>query len=97
MPSANVAYSFGPRAWLDDLTCYNNLSMTRLVGHSSGGGATPGRTSPAAACRRGGMLTHVDWIAGRNMWFAGGDGIGINNGGPSRWHSRLNLNIGVYF
>ncbi|HIE5354582.1 TPA: hypothetical protein ACXNP2_003734 [Stenotrophomonas maltophilia] len=36
VPSANVVYSFGPRAWLDDLTCYNNLSMTRRVGHSSG-------------------------------------------------------------
>ena len=36
VPSANVVYSFGPRAWLDDLTCYNNLSMTRPVGHSGG-------------------------------------------------------------
>ncbi|WP_368865094.1 hypothetical protein [Stenotrophomonas maltophilia] len=43
------------------------------------------------------MLTHVACIAGRNMWFAGGDGIGINNGGASRWHSRLNPNIGFYF
>lgn len=79
MPSANAAYSFGPRAWLDDLTCYSNLSTTRSVGHSSG--------------------VRDSWqnVTGRNMWFAGGDGIGINNGGPSRWHSQLNLNIGFYF
>lgn len=31
------------------------------------------------------------------MWFAGGDGIGINEGGPSQWHSRLNVNVGFYF
>ena len=27
---------FGPRAWLNDLTCYNTLGMTFPVGHSSG-------------------------------------------------------------
>lgn len=43
------------------------------------------------------MLTYVDWIAGRRMWFSGGDGIGLNTASPSRWHSRLNLNIGFYF
>jgi hypothetical protein len=43
------------------------------------------------------MVTYVDWIAGNNMWFAGGPGIGIDDGSPSRWHSRLNVNIGFYF
>lgn len=96
VPSANVAYSFGPRGWMDDLTCYNNLSMTRPVGHSSGV-RDSWQNVTGCSLQKGVMLTYVDWIAGRNMWFAGGDGIGINNGGPSRWHSRLNLNIGFYF
>lgn len=96
VPSANVAYSFGPRGWLDDLTCYSNLSMTRPVGHSSGV-RDSWQNVTGCSLQKGVMLTYVDWIAGRNMWFAGGDGIGINNGGPSRWHSRLNLNIGFYF
>ena len=96
VPSANVAYSFGPRGWLDDVTCYNNLSMTRPVGHSSGV-RDSWQNVTGCSLQKGVMLTYVDWIAGRNMWFAGGDGIAINNGGPSRWHSRLNLNIGFYF
>jgi hypothetical protein len=24
VPSANIAYSFGQKGWLDDITCYNN-------------------------------------------------------------------------
>lgn len=96
VPSANVAYSFGQRGWLDDLTCYNNLSMTRPVGHSAGV-RDSWQNVTGCSLQKGIMLTYVDWIAGRNMWFAGGDGIGIDDGGPSRWHSRLNLNIGFYF
>ena len=96
VPSANVAYSFGAQRWLDDITCYNNLSMTRPTGRSQG---TRDSWQNVTGCslQKGIMLTYVDWIAGKNMWFAGGDGIGIDDGGPSRWHSRLNLNIGFYF
>lgn len=93
--SANLAYSFGERRWLDDITCYNNLSMTRPVG----GGQLRDSWQNVTGCsvQRGIMLAYVDWIAGKNMWFAGGDGIGIDDGGPSRWHSRLNVNVGFYF
>lgn len=96
VPSANIAYSFGQKGWLDDITCYNNLSMTRPVGHRAGL-RDSWQNVTGCSLQKGIMLTYVDWIAGRNMWFAGGDGIGIDEGGPSSWHSRLNLNIGFYF
>jgi len=96
LPSANIAYSFGESRWLDDVTCYNNLSMTRPVGHSDGV-RDSWQNVTGCSFGKGIMLTYVDWIAGKDMWFAGGDGIGIDNGGPSRWHSRLNVNIGFYF
>lgn len=96
VPSANLAYSFGQQRWLDDVTCYNNLSMTRPV-HRSEGVRDSWQNVTGCSLQKGIMLTYVDWIAGRNMWFAGGDGIAIDEGGPSRWHSRFNLNIGFYF
>ncbi|WP_372486397.1 hypothetical protein AB9H29_09735 [Stenotrophomonas sepilia] len=96
VPSANIAYSFGQKGWLDDITCYNNLSMTRPVGHRAGL-RDSWQNVTGCSLQKGIMLTYVDWISGRNMWFAGGDGIGIDEGGPSRWHSRLNFNIGFYF
>ncbi|WP_439426872.1 hypothetical protein [Stenotrophomonas sp. T8] len=96
VPSANIAYSFGQKGWLDEITCYNNLSMTRPVGQRAGL-RDSWQNVTGCSLQKGIMLTYVDWIAGRNMWFAGGDGIGIDEGGPSRWHSRLNFNIGFYF
>lgn len=96
VPSANVAYSFGGSRWLDDVTCYNNLSMTRPVGHGDGL-RDSWQNVTGCSLGKGVMVTYVDWIAGKDMWFAGGEGIGIDNGGPSRWHSRLNVNIGFYF
>ncbi len=45
----------------------------------------------------GGVFTYFDWIAGKNMWFAGGDGIGLDGDSAGRWRSRLNINIGYYF
>ncbi|MBB6088107.1 hypothetical protein [Wenzhouxiangella marina] len=45
----------------------------------------------------GGVFAYVDWIAGKNMWFAGGDGIGRGAGTAGDWKSRLNINLGYYF
>jgi len=96
VPTANVAYSFGRQGWFDDVTCYNNFSQT--VPYADRPGLRPS-TQNVTGCSvsKGAMLTYVDWIAGRNMWFAGGNGIGIDDGDRSRWHSRFNLNIGFYF
>ncbi|WP_312252651.1 hypothetical protein [Stenotrophomonas sp.] len=96
VPSVNVAYSFGAQRWLDDITCYNNVSMTRPLQRQPGMRSS-WQNVTGCSLGKGMMLTYIDWIAGKNMWFAGGDGIGLDPQGPSRWHSRLNLNIGFYF
>jgi len=96
VPTANVAYSFGKRGWLDDVTCYNNLSMTAPV-HAGPGVRESWQNVSGCSLQKGPMLTHMDWIAGRNMWFAGGNGIAIDDGDRARWHSRFNLNVGFYF
>ncbi|MBB3812774.1 hypothetical protein FHY13_001080 [Xanthomonas arboricola] len=96
VPTANIAYSFGKTGWLEDVTCYNNLSKTMPY---SGGPGVRSSVQNVTGCsvKKGAMLTYLDWIAGKNMWFAGGNGIGIDDGERSRWHSRFNLNIGFYF
>jgi hypothetical protein len=43
------------------------------------------------------VYAYVDWIAGQNMWFAGGPGIGLNVPASAGWQSRLNINIGYFF
>lgn len=96
VPTANLAYHFGAVGRLEQLTCYNNLSMTRPLGHGDGL-RNSWQNVTGCSLHKGPMVTYVDWIAGNNMWFAGGPGIGIDDGHPSRWHSRLNLNIGFYF
>ncbi|WP_230839015.1 hypothetical protein [Xanthomonas translucens] len=95
-PTANIAYSFGKGRWLDDVTCYNNFSMT-VPSHDRLGVRESMQNVTGCSVKRGAMLTYLDWIAGKNMWFAGGDGIAIDDGDRSRWHSRFNLNVGFYF
>mgnify|MGYP000844824844 CR=1 FL=1 len=96
VPTANLAYSFGRQRWLDDVTCYNNLSLTLPVRR---GPAVRESWQNVSGCSlgKGPMLIYADWIAGKNMWFAGGNGIGIDTGTEAGWHSRFNLNIGFYF
>lgn len=94
--TANLARSFGARAGLDDVTCYNNLSLVRPLGKRPGQRESWQNVS-GCSLSRGPMVTYVDWIAGKDMWFAGGQGVGIVDDAPSRWRSRLNLNIGFYF
>ena len=96
VPTANLAYDFGAVGRLEQLTCYNNLSMTRPLG-SQPGLRNSWQNVTGCSLHKGPMVTYVDWIAGNNMWFAGGPGIGIDDGSLSRWHSRLNVNIGFYF
>lgn len=93
--SVNAARAFTV-AWgpIDGLTCYNNLTLI-----------DPGVTESAESIQNvtgcsisaGALFTYVDWIAGRNMWFAGGDGIGLDGGTAGKWRSRLNINLGFYF
>jgi hypothetical protein len=92
--SANVVREMPTPAWLDSLRCYNNLSTTQVSG---AGRRDSWQNVTGCSIGRGPMFTYVDWIAGYNMWFIGGPGIGIDDAGGARWRSRLNINFGFYF
>jgi len=94
VPSFNLVYDLPRSGWFDSITCYNNYSATL----ASGAGLRDSQQN-ATGCMfgKGKVLAYVDWIAGRNMWFSAGPGIGIHEPGQDRWHSRLNINIGYYF
>jgi len=96
VPTFNVAYDVQRTGWFDSITCYNNASATLPVGHDPG---LRDSIQNVTGCSfgKGVMLTYVDWIAGKNMWFAGGPGIGVRDPANDGWHSRLNVNIGFYF
>lgn len=78
----------------DSITCYNDATYIDATNQSGLQDSLQNVTGCNIA--KGGLYTYIDWIAGKNMWFAGGPGVGINNG-DNRWHSRLNINIGYYF
>jgi len=94
VPSFNLVYRLPHSGWLDSITCYNNYSAALV----SGKGLRDSQQN-VTGCMFGKdkALLYVDWIAGYNMWFAGGPGIGIDESGQGRWHSRLNINLGFYF
>lgn len=96
VPTFNVARAVQRTGWFDSITCYNNASATLPVGDDPG---LRDSIQNVTGCSfgKGPMLAYVDWIAGRNMWFAGGPGIGIRDPGGERWRSRLNVNVGFYF
>lgn len=93
--SANIARSFdldwGP---ITGATCYNNLTYIDPRVDNS---VESVQNVTGCAFSAGGLYTYVDWIAGKNMWFAGGDGIGLDGGSAGKWRSRLNINLGYYF
>ncbi len=93
--SINVAYAVPRSGWFDGITCYNNLSSTQPAGGAELKPSWQNVTGCSFAKDR--MFTYVDWIAGRNMWFVGGPGVGIEAPGSDRWRSRLNINVGFYF
>lgn len=81
----------GPITWVN---CYNEGTyIDPDVDNSSNSVQSVTGCSVAA----GGVFAYFDWITGRNMWFAGGDGIGRDATTAGRWDSRFNINIGYYF
>ena len=93
--SANLARAFDI-AWgpVTGGTCYNNFTYINPRVDNS---ANSIQNITGCAISAGGLHSYIDWIAGRNMWFAGGDGIGLAEGSSGRWRSRLNINVGYYF
>lgn len=96
VPTFNVAYAFGRVGRFDDITCYNDLSSVQPL-RNRVGLAESWQNATGCTFSKGKMIAYLDWIAGKNMWFIGGPGIGIDAGRADRWRSRLNLNIGFYF
>ncbi|MGZ9897658.1 hypothetical protein [Shewanella gaetbuli] len=92
--TANISKSFdvdwGP---VTNLNCYNDYSTVLASGN---GLADSAQNVTGCAITAGKFYSYVDWIAGNNMYFINGDGVGIDNGN-TQWHSRLNINIGLYF
>jgi len=93
--TVNIAKKFTlNNDFVDTITCYND--HTYIKAQDSSGLADSIQNVTGCAFSKGGMYSYVDWIAGKNMWFVGGSGVGIDNG-STNWHSRLNINIGWYF
>ncbi|MDO6680330.1 hypothetical protein [Shewanella sp. 4_MG-2023] len=88
--SRQIDVDWGP---ISQLNCYNDYSQVVASGEGLDDSIQNVTGCMIAA---GKFYSYVDWIAGKNMWFAGGDGIGIDNG-DTAWHSRLNINVGFYF
>ncbi len=43
------------------------------------------------------LYVYIDTIQGKNMWFSGGPGLGLDLGGRQDTTKRLNISLGVYF
>ncbi len=93
--SANLARSLpvsvGP---IDGMSCYNDFT---LIDPRVADSAESIQNVTGCSVSAGGVFAYFDWIAGKNMWFAGGDGIGLNGDSAGRWRSRFNVNLGFYF
>lgn len=91
----NVARTFAVNnRFLKSVTCYNDYSY--IAAGAGSGLADSVQNVTGCMLQKGGMYSYIDWISGKNMWFAGGPGVGIEVGEP-QWQSRLNINIGYYF
>lgn len=74
--------------------CYNDFTWIEpRVGRS----ASSAQNVTGCSLLAGGLYTYIDWIVGRNMWFSGGDGIGLDGPDADQWKTRLNINVGFYF
>jgi hypothetical protein len=93
--SANLVYSV-PYEFdqIESVTCYSEYSVAE--GEDSSGKSS---SQWINGCSFGWnkLFVYVDSIQGRNMWFSGGPGIGLDLGGRQETTHRLNINLGIYF
>lgn len=91
----NLARTFNFNTnYTDSVTCYNEY--THISPYDQSGFADSVQNVTGCNIVKGGLYAYIDWISGKNMWFIGGPGVGIEMG-PVKWRSRLNINIGLYF
>ncbi len=81
-------------AIIDNITLYNDFSIVMPTGED-----TQNSIQNVTGCLvvKKGLYLYIDWITGQNMWFAGGEGIGLGNEGWDEWKGRLNVNFGYFF
>lgn len=89
--SRSFNVDWGPVRYLN---CYNEGTFVEPDGVN---GARSIQSLTGCAVGAGGVFAYFDWIAGKNMWFAGGDGIGLDASTAGKWRSRFNINLGYYF
>jgi hypothetical protein len=92
--SANLAHKFTlGKKTLQSINLYNDFTYIDPAGRDQDRSI---QNVTGFLIESGPVYTYVDWIFGRNMWFAGGPGIGLEDpdGG---WDGRLNVNVGFYF
>lgn len=87
----SLPVSFGP---VDGMSCYNDFT---LIDPRVADSAESLQNVTGCSVSAGGVFAYFDWVSGKNMWFAGGDGIGLNGASAGRWRSRFNVNLGFYF
>ena len=93
--SANLVYSVPYKfTHIESLTCYSEYSVAK-------GEGSEGKSSSQwiNGCSFGWdkLFVYVDSIQGKNMWFSGGPGVGLDLGGRQETTHRLNINLGIYF
>lgn len=79
--------------FLEGLRLYNDFSVVE----SETDGSRSLQNVTGILLIKGGFYTHVDWIVGENMWFAGGPGIALPEADGEGLKSRLNINVAYYF
>lgn len=90
---ANIAYNV-PTPWsgVKLLTCYNDYSV---LDKDAEGFVDSRLNTTGCLLNIGPTYTYIDVIQGRNMVFLGGGSLG--DGGDDEWHTRFNVNFGVYW
>ncbi|MCJ8145775.1 hypothetical protein MKI79_02425 [Acinetobacter sp. A3.8] len=81
--------------FIDSATCYNDFTHIKGTSDNDLGNDESMQNVTGCMLAKGGIYTYLDVIAGKNMYFAGGSGIGTQ--GADDWDTRFNLNIGWYF
>ncbi len=93
--SVNFARSFDVNAGpITGVNCYNNFTY---IDPQVSNSAESIQNVTGCSVAAGGLFTYFDWINGKNMWFAGGEGIGLDGATAGEWENRININLGYYF
>lgn len=96
--SLAVSYRWDVNAgWLESVTLYNDYSI--LTKEASGFADTHHNVLGASLDFAGPLFVYVDLALGKhNAWIGPDFGDALAGGGASDgWHSRLNVNLGLYF